>query len=111
MDPLLDFTRRVSDKIQEAGLENVIVAKRDALDTRLGTASIDKVLLLGVLPYPALPLNRLLSEMHRVLKPGGSMAVWLFPPFVPFLVLRSIATSGLFLSINKNKGVYNFLRN
>ena len=79
MDALSDYTKRVSKKVQAAGLNNVHVVKRDVLDTGLGAATIDKVLLFGVIPYPFLPLNRLLPEMHRVLKPQGSLAVWLFP--------------------------------
>jgi ubiquinone/menaquinone biosynthesis C-methylase UbiE len=79
MDALSDYTKRVSKKVQSAGLKNVRVVKCDALDTGLDAASIDKVLLFGVLPFPFLPLNRLLPEMHRVIKPEGSLAVWLFP--------------------------------
>jgi len=47
----------------------------------LGTASIDKVLLFGVIPFPLLPLNRLLPEMHRVLKPEGVFAAWAYSWF------------------------------
>ena len=68
MDPLSDYTKRVSKKVQAAGLENVRVVRRDALDTKLEASSIDKVLLFGVLPFPFLPLNQLLPEMHRILK-------------------------------------------
>jgi demethylmenaquinone methyltransferase/2-methoxy-6-polyprenyl-1,4-benzoquinol methylase len=82
MDPLSDYAKRVSKKVQSAGLKNVRVVKRDALDTGLDAASMDKVLLLGVIPFPFLPLDRLLPEMHRVLKPEGILAVWLFPPMV-----------------------------
>ena len=69
MDALSDYTKQVSKKVQSAGLKNVRVVKRDALDTGLDAASIDKVLLFGVLPFPFLPLKRLLPEMHRGLKP------------------------------------------
>jgi hypothetical protein len=48
MDALSDYTKRVSKKVQAAGLVNVRVVKRDALDTGLDAASIDKVLLFGV---------------------------------------------------------------
>ena len=108
MDPLLDYTRRVSKKIESAGLKNVRVVKRDALNTGLNTASMDMVLLFGVIPFPSLPLNRLLPEMHRVLKPGGSMAVWLFP--VSGLVPKWILESGLFTFVGKQNGVYNYRR-
>ncbi len=108
MDPLSDYIERVSKKVPAADLTNVRVVKRDALDTRLDAASIDMVLLFGVIPFPSLPLNRLLPEMHRVLKPEGSLAVWLFP--ISFGVPKSILRSGLFTYISKRNGVYNYKR-
>ena len=108
MDALSDYIKKVSKKVQSADLKNVSVIKRDALDTRLEAASIDTALLFGVIPFPALPLNRLLPEMHRVLKPEGRLAVWLFP--VSGWVPNSILRSGLFKYINKQNGVYNYRR-
>lgn len=108
MDPLSDYIERVSQKVQAADLKNVRVVKRDALDTGLDDASIDMVLLFGVIPFPSLPLNRLLPEMHRVLKPEGSLAVWLFPSSAG--VPKSILRSGLFTYISKRNGVYNYKR-
>ena len=110
MDPSAGFIEQVSKKVQEVNLKNVRVVRRDALDTKLDTASMDKVLLFGVIPFPLLPLNRLLPEMHRVLKPEGTMAVWLFPPKVHFGVPKSILQSGLFTYINKQNGVLNYRR-
>ena len=106
MDTLLDYTRRVSEKVRSAGLKNVHVIQRDALDTGLEAASMDTVLLFGVLPFPFLPLNKLLPEMHRIIKPDGRMAVWMFP--VAGWVPGSILNSGLFTFINKQSGVYNY---
>ena len=108
MDLLSDYIERVSKKVQAADLKNVHVVKRDALDTGLDAASIDTALLFGVIPFPALPLNRLLPEMHRVLKPEGILAVRLFPisGWVPKWILRS----GLFTFISKRNGVYNYRR-
>ena len=110
MDPSAGFIEVVSKKVQLAGLKNVRIAQRDALNTGLTAASIDKVLLFGVIPFPLLPLNRLLPEMHRVLKPDGTMGVWLFPPVVHFWVPKSILRSGLFTYMNKQNGVYNYKR-
>lgn len=110
MDISSGFIERVSEKVQAANLKNVQVIKRNALDTGLDAASLDAVLLFGVIPFPLLPLNQLLPEMHRVLKPGGTMAVWLWPPVVHFWVPKSIVRSGLFTYINKQNGVYNFKR-
>jgi demethylmenaquinone methyltransferase/2-methoxy-6-polyprenyl-1,4-benzoquinol methylase len=108
MDPMAGYLEQVAAKVRDAGLTNVRVLKRDALESGLDSASIDTVLLFGVIPFPSLPLNRLLPEMHRVLKPGGSLAVWQFP--VPAWVPRSIVRSGLFTFIEKRNGVYNYTR-
>ena len=110
MDPSSGFIKEVEKKVRLANLNNVRIEKRDALITGLDAGSIDKVLLYGVLPFPLLPLKELLPEMHRVLKPEGTIAVWLFPPIVHNWVLRSILRSGLFSEIKKRNGVYNFTR-
>ena len=95
----------VSKKVQTANLKNVRVVKADAMNTKLDAESMDAVLLLGVLPSPMLPLDRLLPEMHRVLKPAGVMAVW-----PPSWVRRSIPRSRLFTYVCKRNGVFNFRR-
>jgi len=89
-------------------LTNVQILNRDGLKTGLDSDSIDVVLLFGVVPYPSLPLSRLLPEMHRVLKLDGRLAVWLFPTsgWVP----KSIVRSELFIFIDKRNGVYNYRR-
>ena len=110
MDALDDYTKRVSEKVQAAHLSNVSVIRRDALDTGLAARSIDKVLLLGVIPWPALPLDRLLPEMHRVLRPDGTLAVWLFPPLIHNWVLPAILKSELFNYVDKRNRVYNYRR-
>ena len=110
LDALAGYTEQVSQKVASAGLKNVQVFQRDALNTRLGPGTVDAVLLFGVLPWPALPLSRLLPEMHRVLKPEGSLSVWLFPPVVHSWVPKSIPRSGFFTFIDKRNGVYNFRR-
>jgi demethylmenaquinone methyltransferase/2-methoxy-6-polyprenyl-1,4-benzoquinol methylase len=110
MDVSSGFIEQVSKKVQSADLKNVRIVKRDALDTGLDTASMDSVLLFGVIPFPLLPLNRLLPEMHRILKPGGTLAVWLFPPVFRLWVPKSILRSGLFEFTGKRNGVYNYKR-
>jgi demethylmenaquinone methyltransferase/2-methoxy-6-polyprenyl-1,4-benzoquinol methylase len=110
MDASSGFIEQVSKKVKNAGSKNVRIVKRDALDTGLETASIDKALLFGVIPFPLLPLNRLMPEMHRVMKPEGTLAVWLFPPVVFSWVPKLIIRSGLFTYMNKRNGVYNFKR-
>jgi demethylmenaquinone methyltransferase/2-methoxy-6-polyprenyl-1,4-benzoquinol methylase len=81
------------------------VVKGDALNTKLADESMDAVLLFGVVPAPMLPLDRLLPEMHRILKPGGIMAVW-----PQSWVRQSITQSELFTFGSKRNGVLNFKR-
>ena len=89
----------------DSNLKNVRVVQGDAMNTKLDAQSMDAVLLFGVIPAPMLPLNRLLPEMHRILKPEGILAVW--PP-VPVWLPRSILRSGLFTYTCKRNGVFNF---
>jgi len=105
MDVLQVSVETVSKKVQTANLKNVRVVKGDAMNTKLDAESMDAVLLFGVLPAPMLPLDRLLPEMHRILKPGGIMAVWP-PSWIP----QSIPRSGLFTYASKRNGVFNFRR-
>jgi ubiquinone/menaquinone biosynthesis C-methylase UbiE len=105
MDILPASVEMVFEKVQAAGLNNVRVVKGDALNTKLADESMDAVLLFGVVPAPMLPLDRLLPEMHRILKPGGIMAVW-----PQSWVRQSITQSELFTFGSKRNGVLNFKR-
>jgi ubiquinone/menaquinone biosynthesis C-methylase UbiE len=105
MDVLPMSVEAVSKKVQTARLKNVRVVQGDAMNTKLDAQSMDAVLLFGVIPAPMLPLNRLLPEMHRILKPEGTLAVW--PP-VPVWLPRSILRAGLFTYTCKRNGVFNF---
>jgi len=106
IEPLSDFVDKVKGEVQKAGLKNVEVLNRDALNTGLEDKSVDLVLLFGVVPFPTLPLNKLLPEIHRILKTDGTLAVWLFPTTagVPTAILKS----GLFTEIGKKNGVYSY---
>jgi demethylmenaquinone methyltransferase/2-methoxy-6-polyprenyl-1,4-benzoquinol methylase len=110
MDASSGFLKGVAKKVQKANLKNVKIMQRDALNTGLETESIDKVLLFGVIPIPLLPLDKLLPEMYRVLKPGGTISVWLFPPLVHNWVPNIINQSNLFKQINEQSNVYNYAR-
>jgi ubiquinone/menaquinone biosynthesis C-methylase UbiE len=105
MDILPASVEMVLEKVQAADLKNVRVVKGDGLNTKLTDESLDAVLLFGVIPAPMLPLDRLLPEMHRILKPGGIMAVW-----PQSWVRQSIPQSGLFTFGSKRNGVLNFKR-
>ena len=108
MDASSGFLKTVAKKVKNANLNNVHIIQKDALNTGLETESIDKVLLLGVIPFPLLPLDKLLPEMHRILKTDATMSVWLFPPVVHFWVPKTIIHSGLFGYVDHQKSVYNF---
>ena len=105
MDVLSDSVEAVKRKVEEAGLGNVQVVKGDALDTGLESESLDEVILFGVIPAPMLPMEKLLVEMHRILRPGGMLAVW--PPSWVHLM---IARSRWFVFVGKQNSVYNYRR-
>jgi ubiquinone/menaquinone biosynthesis C-methylase UbiE len=107
MDILSESVEFVSKKVQDAKLQNVRVVRGDALNTNLESESFDTIILFGVIPAPMLPLTTILTEVHRVLKHEGTLAIW--PP-VPGLFPRSILKSGLFSLANKRNGVLNFKR-
>jgi ubiquinone/menaquinone biosynthesis C-methylase UbiE len=54
-----------------------------------------------------LPLTQVLSEIYRVLKPNGVLAIW---PSIPGLQ-NAVQKSGLFLIKNKKNSVLNFSKN
>jgi demethylmenaquinone methyltransferase/2-methoxy-6-polyprenyl-1,4-benzoquinol methylase len=107
MDILSESVELVSKKVQTAKLQNVQVVKGDAQNTNLDTESFHTVILFGVIPAPMLSITQLLTEMHRVLKPEGTLAIW---PSVPGWLPQAILKSGLFTCANKRNGVYNFKR-
>ena len=105
MDVLQVSVDNVIKKVQDAHLNNVQVVKGDALNTRLDTESFDAVLIFGVIPAPMLPINLLMPEIYRILKPGGILAVW-----PPSWTHQEILRSGLFTYSNKRNGVFNYRR-
>lgn len=104
MDMLQASVGTVTEKGKKAGLHNVRVVKGDALDTRLEDGSFDTVIIFGVIPAPMLPTDKLMAEMHRVLKPGGKLAVW-----PPSWVHASILQTGLFRPSGKRNNVMNYV--
>jgi ubiquinone/menaquinone biosynthesis C-methylase UbiE len=105
MDMLPMSVSAVAAKVQAAGLENVRVVVGNALDTGLEAESLDAILIFGVILAPMLPMATLLTEMHRILKPGGTMAVW-----PPSWVHWSIRRSGRFVYAGRRNGVLKYKR-
>lgn len=100
--PAIEF---VEGKVRDAHISNVILTNTDAIDSGLPGSSFDLVLLFGVIPAPVLPLDRLLPEVHRLLKPKGALAVWTaFPWWSP----KSVTRSGLFTYTGKENAVHNY---
>jgi len=79
--PAIEFVR---EKIRDADISNVRLTNADGMDSELPSISFDLILLFGVIPAPVLPLDRLLPEMPRLLKPDGALAIWTaFPWWSP----------------------------
>ena len=100
-DALEEVTRRQ----RKAGLANIFPVRASALACGLPDGCIDTVLLFGVIPSPTLPLSNLLAELQRVLRPGGSLALWTaFPWELP----KAITSTGSFSMVSKGKNVFLF---
>ena len=106
IDILQESVDLVLKKVRETRLENVLVLKRDILNTDLPSDSFDIVILFGVVPAPMLPLAQVLSEIYRIIKPDGILAIW---PAIPGL-RKSVQKSGLFIIMNKKNSLLNFQR-
>ena len=91
IDVLQESVDHVSQRAEDSRLENVRVLLASALDTGLEGGSFDTVLLFGVIPAPILPLEELLSEVHRVLREDGTLAVW---PWVPLWLPDAVVRPG-----------------
>ena len=107
IDVLQESVDHVSQRVRDSQLENVRVHMASALDTGLEGGSFDTVLLFGVIPAPMLPLETLLSEVHRLLRVDGTLAVW---PRVPIWLPDAVVRSGLFAYTGRDGGVSRFVR-
>ena len=65
--------KRVKEKISKSGIENIKPVLTDASNTGLSDQEIDLVFMFGM-PHVAGGLTNVLSEIHRVLKPGGILS-------------------------------------
>ena len=96
---------QVAGKVRDAGLTNVRLIRADATEAGLASGSIDLALLFGVVPSPTLPMDRLLPEMFRLLRPEGALAVW---TALPWWSPASLIRGGLFVYAGKRSGVHSF---
>jgi ubiquinone/menaquinone biosynthesis C-methylase UbiE len=106
LDVLQELVDHVTRRVEEASLTNVRVLPTNELETGLDGGSIDTVLLFGAIPAPMMPMERLLSEIHRVLRDGGTLAVW--PP-VPLWLPDAVVRFDLFAYVGKRGGVSRFV--
>ena len=107
IDILQESVDFVKKKVEQFNLINVNILKRDIINLNLLSNSFDIVILFGVIPAPMVPMSKALSEIYKVLKPKGALAIW---PTIPGLQ-KSVQKSGLFTLNNQQKGVLNFSKN
>jgi ubiquinone/menaquinone biosynthesis C-methylase UbiE len=99
--------KRVEEKAKNVGVTNVRLTRADACETGLSSDSFDLILLLGILPSPTLPLNRLLPEMHRLLRLKGALAVW---TAIPCWSPKSLTRGRFFSYVGRKDGVHRFVK-
>ena len=69
-----EMVERASERIREAGLDNVEFHVTDAHHLPLEDTSVDRAFLVGVLPEIPDP-QRALAELRRVLRPDGTLSI------------------------------------
>jgi ubiquinone/menaquinone biosynthesis C-methylase UbiE len=69
-----EMVERASERIREAGLDNVEFHVADAHHLPLEDASVDRAFLVGVLPEIPDPQGAL-AELRRVLRPHGTLSI------------------------------------
>lgn len=96
--------KTVERKLSRTSLNNVKLTLASANDTGLPAESIDVAFLFGV--AHALPMDEVIPEMYRVLKPGGIMAVETFSN----RALQKMYSDGLFQFAGKEGRVCNLIK-
>ncbi len=90
-------------KVSELGLRNVFIKREDAMDLSFTDAMFDLVILYGVVPAPVISMKDISKEIYRVLKPGGTYAIWTMVPFWrPAQALKHVD----FIQVKKENGVF-----
>ena len=96
--------KTVKQKLKKTDLTNVKVAMTDAAATGLPAESIDVAFLFGVIH--SLPLDTVIPELYRVLRPGGILAVQTFSGSRR----QRITNGGLFTFVGKEGRIFRFER-
>jgi ubiquinone/menaquinone biosynthesis C-methylase UbiE len=107
IDILQESVDLVSNKLEAAKITHVNVFRRSAIQTDFNSETFDMVILFGVVPAPMVPLDQIILEINRVLKPRGVLSIW---PMIPGLQ-RSIQKQGSFSFLSKKNKVLNFSKN
>ena len=107
IDILQESVDFVSNRLEATKITNANVFRRSAIQTDFKSETFDIVILFGVVPAPMVPLDQILSEINRVLKPKGVLSIW---PAIPGL-RRSIQKQGSFSFLDKKTKVLNFSKN
>lgn len=96
--------KTVNQKLRKTGVTNVKLAMADAAETGLPAESIDVAFLFGVIH--SLPLDTVIPELYRVLRPKGILAVQTSPS----QWRQRITNGGLFTFVGKEGRVLKFQR-
>jgi demethylmenaquinone methyltransferase/2-methoxy-6-polyprenyl-1,4-benzoquinol methylase len=99
---------KTARRIQATNTGNAFVTCADAHATDFMPAMFDTVLLFGVIPAPGIiNTEKLIWEIHRILRPGGKLAAW---TMVPFWSPNSILKTRCFSYSGKQDKVHRFSR-
>jgi arsenite methyltransferase len=95
-----EMVDRASERIRDAGLDNVEIHVADAHHLPLEDASVDRAFLVGVLPEIPDPQGAL-DELRRVLRPDGTLSIsegFLDPDYrFAFETIRQVQQAGFAL--------------
>ncbi len=99
--------KRVKEKIAESGIGNIKPVLTNASNTGLLNKEIDLVFIFGI-PNITGGLTDILSEIHRILKPGGILS---FEKFIRTEnKLISVIENGGFVFVGRNGRILQFIK-
>ena len=98
--------QHVRQKVEEKGLKNVEVTRANVSKTALAQESIDLAFLFGIV-HSLKDIDSVLSEMYRILKPGGELVVQK-SSWSESNLLKSFTKGSLFQFVEKDSRIYKF---